>query len=103
MSEYTPTTDNVRVSHGVAAGFPVMSVPERGRAFQRWLAAHSAPVRAAALDEAAEVAKAEGHKWHERGMDSDREESLVGRRYADYRDTALALASAIRALKEAKK
>ena len=60
-------------------------------------------IRAAALDEAAEVAKAEGHKWHERWMDSDREESLVGRRYADYRDTALALASAIRALKEEKK
>ena len=59
--------------------------------------------RAAALDEAAEVAKAEGHKWHERWMDSDREESLVGRRYADYRDTALALASAIRALKEEEK
>ena len=55
-TEFTPTTDNVRVSYGVAAGFPVMSVPERGRAFQRWLAAHSASVRAAALDEAAEVA-----------------------------------------------
>ena len=42
-------------------------------------------------------------KWEIRWQDSDREESAVGRMYAAYRDTALALASAIRALKEEKK
>ena len=97
-SEYTPTTDEVRDSYRFSNKRPDICGKDFGAEFDRWFVS----VRAAALDEAAEVAKAEGHKWHERWMDSDREESLVGRRYADYRDTALALASAIRALKEEK-
>ena len=65
--------------------------------------ARDASVRAAALDEAAVVAEADAAKWEIRWQDSYREESAVGRMYAAYRDTALALASAIRALKEEKK
>ena len=74
------------------------------RYHREWrLVDHSASVRAAALDEAAVVAEADAAKWEIRWQDSDREESAVGRMYAAYRDTALALASAIRALKEEKK
>ena len=68
-----------------------------------WLSAHNASIRAAALDEAAVVAEADAAKWEIRWQDSDHEESAVCRMYAAYRDTALALASAIRALKEEKK
>lgn len=49
--EFTPTTANVRVAFGAAAGFPVMSIPERGRAFARWLTAHDRTVAAKAWAE----------------------------------------------------
>lgn len=52
--EFTPTTANVRVAFGAAAGFPVMSIPERGRAFDRWLTAHDRTIAANALRDAAD-------------------------------------------------
>ena len=37
MSDYTPTTQEVRTSYGAAVTFPTMSLPERRRTFDRWL------------------------------------------------------------------
>lgn len=37
MSDYRPTTQEVRTSYGAAVTFPTMSLPERRRAFDRWL------------------------------------------------------------------
>lgn len=47
MSDYTPTTQEVRTSYGAAVTFPTMSLPERRRAFDRWLE----QVKAGAWDE----------------------------------------------------
>ena len=103
-SEFTPTTEQASRAYvtGMRQAF-IASAGEHEEEFARFLAARDASVRAAALDEAAVVAEADAAKWEIRWQDSDREESAVGRMYAAYRDTALALASAIRALKEEKK
>ena len=70
----------------------MQSLPERRRAFDRWLADHSASIRAAALDEAADIA-------------TDEALNAPGRTsYTEgYEDAAFNAASAIRALKEEKK
>lgn len=47
MSDYRPTTQEVRTSYGAAVTFPTMSLPERRRAFDRWLE----QVKAEAWDE----------------------------------------------------
>ena len=47
MTDYTPTAQEVRTSYGAAVTFPTMSLPERRRAFDRWLE----QVKAGAWDE----------------------------------------------------
>lgn len=52
MSEYTPTTDEVRDSYRFSNKRPDICGKDFGAEFDRWRAS----IRAAALDEAAEVA-----------------------------------------------
>lgn len=52
MTDYTPTTETVR--ERFADGFPRAGYIQALEDFDRWLAAHDAEVRAAALREAAE-------------------------------------------------
>ena len=89
MSEYTPTTDEVRDSYRFSNKRPDICGKDFGAEFDRWRAS----IRAAALDEAAEVVKSQtpgpaewGTEWAE-GFEQATETS----------------ASAIRALKEEKK
>ena len=55
MTEYTPTTEVVRLQH--TGGWHVESIPGRNALaeFDRWLAAHDAEVAANALRDAADV------------------------------------------------
>lgn len=51
--DYTPTTETVRTRYQVGA----MNYIGCGAEFDRWLAAHDAETRRAALDEAAAIAR----------------------------------------------
>ena len=55
MSEYTPTTDDVREVYAWADGYPYEGAvdPRLEARFDRWLTAHEAETRTAALEEAA--------------------------------------------------
>ena len=59
MSDYTPTTQEVRTSYGAAVTFPTMSLPERRRAFDRWLG----QVRAEAWDEGHDAGQHNEHEY----------------------------------------
>ena len=52
--DYTPTTDHVRE---VFSSRPGCSYPKQQVMFNRWLAAHDAEIRTAALEEAAGIAE----------------------------------------------
>ena len=51
MSDHTPTTEEVRESYARSRFWPAAQDPARAAFFDRWLAAHDAEVRAAALAE----------------------------------------------------
>ena len=66
MSEYTPTTEQVRVAYqdhrdfqSIMKGLDRPGDVEAGREFDRWLSAHDAEVKAEALREAAKAHEAE--------------------------------------------
>ena len=87
MSEYTPTTDEVRDSYRFSNKRPDICGKDFGAEFDRWRAS----IRAAALDEAAEVAMTyypDPHNSDENCLDCE---------------MVTEIASAIRALKEEKK
>ena len=54
MSEFTPTTEHVR---DIYAAGPWSRVADRNAAFDRWLTAHDAAIRDAALEEGAVIAE----------------------------------------------
>lgn len=92
MNDYTPTVDQAKRAYvtGMRQAF-IASAGEHAEEFARFLAARDASVRAAALDEAAEVAKTyypDPHYPDENCLDCE---------------MVTEIASAIRALKEEKK
>jgi phage terminase Nu1 subunit (DNA packaging protein) len=54
MSEYTPTTDEVRAMYVTGTPPHRVSVPQGNAEFDRWLAQHDAEVAARALRQAAD-------------------------------------------------
>ena len=69
MSNYTPTTDEVRDAYGYWSDSGPHAPPDE---FNRWLAAHDAEVRAQALNEAADkihVSLQRAHKRDGRPLD----------------------------------
>lgn len=100
MSEDWPTTKDVRAAWQVqtrrgGAG-RAEKIKEAEAKFDRWLAREKAKWQAEALREAASVAKAEYAKWDARWQESDQQGSLVGERYAAYRDTEFAVSNRLR-------
>ena len=64
MSDYTPTTEEVRCMYMLCASYPAKALPDRNlipskialKQFDRWLAAHDREIAARALDDFAETA-----------------------------------------------
>ena len=81
MSNYTPTTDEVRDAYGYWSDSGPHAPPDE---FNRWLAAHDAEVRAQALNEAADkiyVSLRQAHKRAGRTLDplfSQHDQGLCG-------------------------
>lgn len=55
MSDYTPTTDEVRAMYVTGTPPHRVTIPQGNGEFDRWLAQHDAEVRTAALNAAADA------------------------------------------------